>query len=268
MRGRGWKVVNSKWQACALTVFVLLSKISACMSAPPLKETAPVQSPFSAWTVIYAFLIAFYAGIVLFMVAPQAAEEVKRLGQLRADDDLRFRQLKAVCTYFHAGSNYRESISKAQRDFAHVTWGVSLGKLSEVVQDFTAANGGKTPHAFSVAYFLDSLEKKTMGRGDGLSDHQYKQAKDIFHVRHSNWKALPNWSDWNAILVQVKFGPLNPDFQFSPEFLHTSALWHQGNEQWPSSDNKAPTRVKVRQTPKYESTITESDVLQPSPLIR
>ena len=46
-----------------------------------------------------------------------------------------------------------------------------------------------------------------------------------------------------------------------------SGVWHQGNEQWPSSDNKAPTRVKVRQTPRNESTINKSDVLQPSPLI-
>jgi hypothetical protein len=44
-------------------------------------------------------------------------------------------------------------------------------------------------------------------------------------------------------------------------------VWHQGNEQWPSSDNKAPTRVKVRQTPRNESTTNKSDVLQPSPLI-
>jgi hypothetical protein len=221
MSGRAAKSVKNRWQACA---FVLLSKFSACLSAPPLTAKIPTQSPFSAWTCILTLLLVFYCGIIVFLVVPPVVSQIKGHRQDQADDETRFKQLKAVATYFHGGNTYAASIAKAQKQFSHQKWGVSATKLSQVVSDFKAANEDKAPNRFSLQYFLDAIEKKTMGRGDGLNEQQLKDAKAMFSERHRCWKALPNWSDWNAILVEVKFGGRNSFFQFSPEFLRTSAL--------------------------------------------
>ena len=158
------------------------------------------------------------------MVVPAAKKEMKFRREEKADDETRFRQLKAVCTIFHKGNTYEASVSKGKTQFPSQKWGVSVTKLSQVVSDFKKAHDDKMPAKFSLDYFLSNIEKKTMGRGDGLNEAQLKQAKELFRRNHQNWKALPNWSDWNAILVKVKFGDLNPEWTFSQEFLEATAL--------------------------------------------
>ncbi len=207
---------------------VLLSQLIAVVSAPiltPLVTKTIHVSPLSPWSIVW--LVSF--GIIALLVVPLVKEGVekarKALDPVKrsvADDETRFLQLKAVCTFYHAGNSYDASIAKAQKQMpANQKWNVSTGTLSAVVSDFRTEHG-KEPRSAGIETFLNSLQKKTMGRGDGLSEQQYVRARDLFNQKSKNWKAIPNWNDWNEMLCVVK--EKEKGFQFSFEFLLTSAF--------------------------------------------
>ncbi len=228
MSSRRVNAVKSRWEGAAVVLLQLVAELSAAVSGPPpVPKTVPV-SPVSPWSIVWLLSLASVCGIIALMVVPVvkggAAKVRKALDPVRrgvAADDVRFKQLKAVATYYHQGNSYQDAIDKGKKQYAHQQWNVSIGKLSSVVSEFRKANG-KEPRAVGLETFLNSLEKKTMGRGDGLSDAQYVEARELFNQKSQNWKAIPNWDDWNEMLCVVK--QKEKGFKFSFEFLMTTAF--------------------------------------------
>jgi len=188
MRGGGAKPIKKHWEA---TAFVLLSKFSACLSAPPLfaKAPVPVESPFNAWALFFGFLVALYCGTLVFMVPKiLAAKKEIKVAEKACDDAERHRHLLAAARFYHTGSPLRQAVDKAKAQFsADIVWSTSKSTLAQTVSDFKAAHGGQDPRTLPLNKFLDWIPVKVMSRGDGFAadDPRIWRLRTAVHSRRS-----------------------------------------------------------------------------------
>jgi len=212
-------------------IFVLFARLCGCKTPPLITPINPPEIQVAHLPPPLALLLVFMSVSLLAIMMVKkfqaaggggaAGAAARPAPAQMADDDLRFKQLLAVAQYYHAGSPYRTAVEKAQKQYPHEAWGVSIGKLSEVVTEFKKSHQGKCPREFSLKTFIDAIPKKVMSRHDGLNYEEIIEARQLFDQNYANWKACPNWEDWNVMLCTVK--GKEPDFRFSFPYLKECA---------------------------------------------